>query len=366
MKFLLTILLFISAWAIAETNLEILARLVKDESYGKVIQVFEKPTHETTISAGYKFDEMKIRPNEILYFLVPERLSGSAVSQVGFGHRQDGRKLVDGERDSNPAITSALVYDKTKVNDELRYWAGHSSGKFGGKFAEYRKRSEFDALYEWPIFGSKGVVSRDKTKELVYANAIRIQNTGTDDLYFNQLYLEVMPTVGEEYQEIIFTPKSDFGDVATMRGRYYGGGQVLKGTFPNALRIDSKGHRHYPTLPANMMVDKNKIYIELTVGKKLSSVEVMCGDTYPDMVPNKDKGWGTLGNAKLSIYLENMISSEKRMLLEEKNVGPQGVISASEVDSQKVIAPGDRLVIENKRGKSTAHIMGIRIGINTK
>lgn len=51
-------------------------------------------------------------------------------------------------------------------------------------------------------------------------------------------------------------------------------------------------------------------------------------------------------------------------LLTDKNVGSQGVITAADVSRDQKISADERLVITNKKYKSTAYIMALRLGIN--
>lgn len=358
MKFL--IFASLASWsALAETNLDILKRLVNDEKHGKVVSVFDKPSKETNISAEYQFPEFKLNPDEVLYFYIPDKLSKRPLSQIGFAHRQIGRAY---GRDSDPGLTSALVYTTDLPDDNLRYWGGPASGKLGAKFAEYRNSPEFDALYEWPLKGHKGVVSKQFSKKLIKPNVLRLQNIGTDEVYVSKAYVEVIPQKAEEETLLVFSPKSYFGDSETMDGRVYGGGQKFKGLFPGALRISSRDHSSQPQLPSNLKVDKNRLIIDLPAGKKFSHIDIMAGDTFPDQVKNKDKGWGSLGNARITISIENETTREKRILLEEKNVGPEGVLTASEIGSKTILKPGDRLIITNKWKSSTVYIMALKLG----
>jgi hypothetical protein len=356
--------LLISAPLYAESNLEILERLARDEKYGKVVGVHTQPNYSTTISAEYVLPEFEIKPNEVHYFAVPKNLSINPLSQIGFSHRQKG--IATSERDSRPGLTSALVYTSDIPGDELRYWAGPASGKLGAKFAEYRGSPEFDALYEWPLKGHYGVTSKTKTNELIRANVIRIQNTGVDNVYFSKLAFEVIPSKSDIEENLVFTPNSDFGEPSTMKGRNYGGGQKLQGIFPNALRLSSYDHKTQPELPTNFQINKNELTIDLPVGKKFSSIAIMCGDSHPDRVRNKDKGWGTPGDAQLSLRIVNKLSGEERILLKNKNVGPEGVITAAELIDAPSIQQGDQLVVSNRLKKSTLYIMAIKLGLNNE
>lgn len=84
------ILGLISFSALAETNMELLDRLVKDEKFGRVVDVHRTPTTKTLNAVEYVIKEFRLKPNDVLYFYVPEEYSARPVSQVGFAHRQIG------------------------------------------------------------------------------------------------------------------------------------------------------------------------------------------------------------------------------------------------------------------------------------
>ncbi len=346
-----------SLWA--EDNKAILDRLVKQEKYGKIIQVMDTPQEKTSTNLIYKFKEIEMKPNDVMYFYVPDTYTLRPVSQVSMGIRQNEWPT---ERDSEPALLAVMIHDSNYLQDEMRYWAGHSSGSFGAKFAEQRRSAEIDSLYEWPIQGHKGTVKRIKSLDPVHANAIRIQNFGVDELLVSQISLEVIPQKALTYAETIFSPRSSFGDPESMKGRTYGGGQKYQGKFPGALKLDSKNQKNQPVLPPNMTLDDNELIIDPQTQSKLKIVDLMLGDTHPDGVTNKDGGTGSLGNAKISIEVRNIVTKESRILVDEKNVGPQGVISGGDAISAAPLDPNERIIIRNKRGRSTAYIMAIRLG----
>lgn len=361
MKKGLCLLLLISGTVWSETNSGLLQRLIQNEKHGKVIATFDKPSMKTSILAEFDFPEMELRPEDIVYFMVPDDLSKLPLSQIGFSHRQKGYAP---DWDRNPGLTSALLYSTDIPNDEFRYWAGHASGKMGAKYAEYRRSPEMDTLYEWPLIGHKGLVNNRKDKSLIRPNVLRIQNVGTDNVYLSRTMIEIIPRNAAEEKVFVFTPRSSFGDTETMTGREYGGGQRLQGIFPNALRVSSYDHRSQPDLPQGFTVNKNQLTIDLPQGKKFSNIAIMCGDTHPNRVRNQDNGWGSLGNASLTITIENEKTKESRILLKDKNVGPEGVITAAEINNSIRIKDGDKLVITNRWKSSTVYIMAIKMGIN--
>ncbi|MFZ4713751.1 MAG: hypothetical protein ACOYL6_08580 [Bacteriovoracaceae bacterium] len=352
-------LLIAPAWA--DHNGELLQTLVKEEKYGKILKVMEEPKEKTSTSLVYKFEELELKPNEILYFYVPDSYTLRPVSALSFGIRQDESPMT---QDLNPGLISGMIYDEGFKDDELRYWGGHSSGKFGAKFAEQRPAPEIDSLYEWPLIGHKGTVKKERSFEGVNAGAIRIQNLGSDDVLVSQVVLDVIAPKAKQYLEKIFCVGSNFGDAETMKGRAYGGGQKFKGKFPGSLRLSSFGHKSVPELPPYITLKNNEIFIELEAKAKLKTVDIMVGDTHPDEIINKDKGWGTLGNAKLSVEVRNIKTGDSRFLLYQKNVGPEGVISAGEIEGAKSLSQDERIVISNKLKRDTAYIMALRIGID--
>lgn len=361
--YLLVLSLLFSSFSLwAESNKEILNRLIKNEKHGKVIGTFDSPTSRNKFSAEYVIPETKLLPQDVLYFYIPEEYSSLYLARLGFSHRQKGDETI--EWDTKPGLTSALVYSKSVPGDELRYWGGPSSGELGAKFAENSPYPEYDALYEWPKKGHRGLKNKNKVFDLIEANVIRIQNLGTDTVYFSKLNFEFIPSVPAKEEVYIFTPDSNFGDPTNMSGRFYGGGQRLEGTFPNALRLNSKYEYQGPKLPSHFSAETNELRIELPSQKRFSFIEIMCGDSRPDRVINRDGGFGSPGNAEVNVEMENSITGSKRMLMKNISIPPEGVIMISEINNQIRLQKGDRILITNKKNKSTLYIMAIRIGLD--
>ncbi len=361
MKFLLLILTtLISINSYGLTNLELLNKLVKNEKYGKVIGVYKTPSFINSLSAKYNIPEVKLMPKDVVYFYVPEKFSDMSLSWLGFSHRQKQEPV--GTWDENPGLTSALVYTSSMPKDNLRYWGGPSSGSLGAKFAEIGIYPEYDALYEWPLKGHRGVNNKKKSFKLISPNVIRIQNIGTDDVYFSELDFKVTPSPDDIYEDFIFTKNSHFGAVDSMIGRFYGGGQRHRGLYPNSIILSHQPNAKQPKLPSGFKVSKNELRIKLPTDTKFSFIQIMCGDSHPDMVINRDGGYGTSGNARMNIWISNSLTGKKRLLDKNINIPPEGVIVVSEILDRVKPELGDEIVIVNNKLKSPLYIMAIRLG----
>jgi hypothetical protein len=345
-QLLLTLLFGASAFGQVQSNLELVQELAAGERFGRVVKVFEDPTEVTSISASYRFPEIRLGKDEVIYFLVPENLAKKDLSQISFDHRQNGAAVL---HDPTPGLTSITVYSKDFPGDELRHWAGPSSAKFGSKFAENRTLPEHDNLYEWPRIGHKGFKT-ELSKELLHPQAIRVQNYGTGTVLLSKLTIEVIPPAADVYEEKIFSPKANFGD-RIMEGRNYGG---TFGNYPNALRLSSTGFRYYPSLSSNMFVSRNELFIALKANAKLSSFEIMCGDALRNGAP---------GDGELTVFIENVKSGEKRVLTKNLAVAPQSVITLTDI-TDTTLTPDDVLVVQNSSKNATIHIMALRLGYN--
>jgi hypothetical protein len=356
----LFITLLISISSYSSTNLELLQRLVENESHGNVVGVYKNPSTINTLSAEYRIPEFKLKPKDVLYFYVPEKFSTMSLSWLGFSHRQNSQ--ASDSWDEYPGLTSALVYTSSMPKDKLRYWGGPSSGALGAKFAENSIYPEYDALYEWPLKGHRGVKNKKKSFELISPNVIRIQNLGTDDVYFSKLDFKVTPSPNSTFEEYIFTKNSSFGAVDSMIGRFYGGGQRLRGLYPNAIILSKDLTSKQPKLPSHYMVSRNELRIKLNPNRKFSFIQIMCGDSHPDMIINRDGGYGTSGNARMNIYLSNSITGNKRLLGKNINIPPEGVIEVSEIFEDILTLPGDEIIITNGKLKSSLYIMATRLG----
>lgn len=357
---LMTLFLLNSTFVFSNTNRELLNNLVKNEKHGNIVKVYHLPTKINSLSLEYNIPEIILNPRDILYFYIPEKFKDMTLSWLGFSHRQDEENSTS--RDLNPGLTSALVYSSSKPGDEFRHWGGPASGPLASKFAERGIYPEYDALYEWPLKGHRGFVNKKKSFELISPNVVRIQNVGTDLVHFSKLDLKINPSKYSIIKDSIFTKKSKFGAIETMKGRFYGGGQRLRGTFPNAIVLTAKSTPRQPKLPSNFRVLKNKLKIALIPNEKFSFIQIMCGDSYPDRIINRDGGYGTSGNARINISIKNRYSGKSRLLAKNINIPPEGIITSSALDEDTIVEAGDELIITNGVTKSPIYIMATRVG----
>ena len=264
----------------------------------KVIQMFSNPTTTTLGSIYYDFgSEINLAPGEIILLSIPEKMRHLAVAQIAMLHRQDER--LNTRRDRHPGLLSVLVH--TPSDSSWRYWGGHSSGKWGAKFAEPRHSPEFDVLYDWPEIGTYKVGDEEEIKshELVFGDVVQLINVGTDSLLVKGLYYEVIPKMASQYVNYTYSPNSSFGDPETQSGRNYGGGQNYRGRYPGALVIGGLVRRYEAVSLENktLIVNGNSLSLPLPRGKIFKSLEIMCGDTLPDGRRNRDGGIGSSGDA---------------------------------------------------------------------
>jgi len=343
----------------------ILSQQVSREDSTKLIKIFDNPNLMSRHNLLYRFDEVNLNPDDIILIKVPDYYADQYISSISFGHRQDEppQKL-----DLNPAYTRLLILSQKKnETNKWRHWGGHYSGKYGAKFAEQRSGPEIDSLYEWPKIGHYVFRTRLKSKALIKPKLIKIQNVGNDNLLLSSVSMHTFsssPISKNNIEDIFFSGESSFGNPYTMKGRLYDGGQRHKGKFPGAFRLSRTNGNFWSGLPAHWKMNKNRVEIPLYGGsynnKTLTQVEVMCGDTKPDGLRNIDGGWGSLGNAKLTMKIYKSSSGETITLGKNINVPPEGVLSSSTPKNYRGII-GDRLILENRLNSSTLYIMGIRL-----
>jgi hypothetical protein len=337
-------------------------------------------------SAEFKFEnasclkgdhEECLNKNEAIYVHIPDQFHDRIISEVILAHRQNpadnrgtdsfnprtGAKVMD----QFPAFTSVQFFSEAyPYRYAWRYWAGPASSPNGGKYAEHKDDgdSEFDNLYEWPLKGHHGFNQKAKAdRSLLKAKYMRIVADGVDRAYVKSVTIKFLMPKADQYLDWSFTQtKTDFGDPITMDRRSYGGGQKFAGQFPGAIVIDRKSRvTTNQTLPANWSIPFGRgLIFNLPAGKKFSTIEVACGDTHPDSVPNKDGGTGSLGASRLTLIL--ITKNGKEILTKGANLGPQGVVTGAASDSTRVIQEGDQLQVLAEG--DNAYIMAIRVGLN--
>ena len=327
-----------------------------DYKYQKedIKHIYYVPSKETKLGVNYEFDnELKLNPGEVIYLNVPKH--NKAISNIILGHHQNPKdqrgSMSYNSRtgvktyDNWPAYTSVQVHSLNhRYGLAWRGWAGHVSGEKRSKFAEIKKSPEFDNLYEWPLKGHVSIESKQKEISLLYTNLLKIEVLGDDPVYISDVQVKFVPPMSSHYEEKSYThDQTIFGHPTTMQGRRYGGGgNRYYGKFPGAVKLS----------PSRWSND-DELVID-THGRDVESIDIAVGDTKPDGVRNRDGGYGSLGGAKISIYVVT-VNGRKHRLIDEENVGPQGVISTF-----SDYGPLDKIIIDVN--DDSAYIMAHRYG----
>lgn len=321
----------------------------------KVIKAYYSPSDKRPDSATYSFSpELRLSPGESVYLKVPQELQSAPLANIILAHRQDphdqrGRMDYDPRTgvktyDKWPAYTSVQVHDRDlPYRNSWRIWAGPVSSDKGSKFAEIRNSPEKDNLYEWPLKGSLCLRTGSPLKRALHADLVKLEILGSDPAYIESVEIKTLPKKANHYIDLSFTrSKTDLGDPMTQKGRVYGGGQRFRGTYPGAKKI-------WPH-------DRGGKDFEIPVGGKVvRSVSLALGDTHPDGRPNRDGGIGSPGGASVSIGLVGA-DGHTRIILQDENLGPQGVVTASFDEG----VPIEKISIRSDG--DAAYLMGAQIG----
>lgn len=296
----------------------------------------------------YKFHrELRLLPNETVYFVVPKHISKYAIASITLSHRQDpyDQRGSSFGRDNFPAYTSVQVHDVDDPNNNnWKIWAGHASWKRGAKFAEIRRFPENDNLYDWPLIGHRDLQTQKKSHAPLRTDLIKVEALGVDPVYISELSLKLVPPRSKKYFEISYTHSPTvIGDPMTFAGRNYGGGPRYRGHYPGAIKLS----------PYN-----NKTFEIDVDSKKLETIRIAIGDTKPDGIPNKDGTIGTLGGAKVSIGVKDK-NDKVTVLVDRENVAPKGIVTAFNYNSS--VSLKSILIIIHS---DSAYLMGVQYGHN--
>ncbi len=316
-----------------------LEKLAK-ENNDHVIEFNVEPVKKTCSTVSYKFPEIKMSPNDSVYFHIPLELRERGVRFMVLGHRQlPGQDNVPGQWDDKPGLSSVQVHSQNGWS----YWNGPSSGKNGAKFAEIRGDAEIENLYNWDTYGHVNLKTGEVSKEMLKPDAMKVTSVGTDSVLLSELTLKVSPMPETSKVEKIYSDGTAFTPENPNHKYTLGGGQKFKGKFPGAKEI-------YGAKTLN---------IPLRAGAKLTSVDVACGDSHSDGVQNSDGGWGTQGWAKLNIGIKKLDGSI-RWMMNHENVPPEGVLMTSPEDCDEKIETGSELIISSDG--DTTYVMGVHVG----
>jgi hypothetical protein len=304
-----------------------------------VIKYFLEPDKKTCSTISYKFPDLKMKPNDSVYFHVPEEFRNRGVRFMVLGHRQEpGPENIPNTWDNNPGLSSVQIHSDKGWN----YWSGPASGKQGAKFAEVRSDAEIENLYDWDHYGHTNLSTKTNSTDVLLPDAMKVTSVGTDFVLLSELTLKVNPPKEVDKQETIYSPGTAFTPNNPEKKYVLSGGQNFKGKFPAAMALSG-----------------NEISIPLKAGLKITTIDVACGDSHPDGIQNSDGGWGTQGWAKLSIGIKNKSGSIK-WLMNKENVPPEGVLMTSPESCDEKTEEGSEVII--KSDDDTTYVMGVHVG----
>lgn len=344
----------------------------QDSSPYVTVKRVAQPTLVTPTSAAFRLggpEGLRLRPGEQILLELPPALRGRPVYQAVLEHRQvESEKssvLGPGPKrwDETPGIT-ALHFSVISASGEQswRYWHAPwgSSGAEGGKYAEIRPDWESESHFDFAKNGTVVVGDGALQHEVIRAEALRLRGVGQDPTFVRQVLVTFAPPPPDRVDELLFTPKTELGDLLTTEGQHLGKDHE-KGTFPGALVLfDGAGPGEgAEKLPPGWRHEGGALYVPLRAGLYFTGVEIACGDTKPDGLLNSDGAIGTQGHSRLRIGLLRAGVSEPEWLMEDHGVPPQGVLFAGPARHHR-LKDGDRLVF----GASVdpTYVMGLRLG----
>lgn len=310
----------------------------------------EEKKFEVTFSpaSDYSYKSFKISPRRGIVFDLPETYHQFIVDQLVLSHRQSKRsKALDlDQRDDWPGLTSLLFFDpQFEAQEQWRFWSGMSSGVWGAKYAELRSEShpELELLYSFNYYGTKSLKNNKSPNDLRPTQVAAV-NVGSSPIFLHQIKVRYLPPEPSEFIEHIYSPSTQFDLFNYGRAKRFGGGELYGGRYPKAWHLSKN----------------EKLRIQLPANKRLSAVDVICGDAL---------GWDSRegkyipGNAYLNIqWIRNGIVLQN--LLIKENVGAQSLLRGLPENMDDLIQEGDWIEISSSSESiNFLYIMGYRIGL---
>ncbi len=252
------------------------------------------------------------------------------------------------ERDANPAKTEIMVRDRA-----TQKWVS-----LGTKIGEPRPSSEpeEERLYDLGFSGDVDAVLLIGRGEGDPSKAI----TNIHDI---ELVGYPEKGVSTTYAEFIFTRGVKFGSAGDMGERYKPinfNGQETWG-YPNSIPVGGTADQPFKTYLENgsnkypeIKTTGDKIFVQLKPGKKVTGIEVACGDT----VFGKSRGTNKAGWGKLQVAVQSAEGSIMTQIVRDESVPPYGIIAGG-AETDYVAKPGDTLVITSSGHPSW--VMGLRV-----
>lgn len=377
MTSLLSALLFIVP-AHAELNVDqVIQRDARDGV--QVADVIRNADEVKNLSAVFDLKGRVLKPGEAIYMIVPPHLAQGLLDFASLTHSQhpdeeNECRSADG-RDCLPAYTSLEFFNDVDGRERgWRCWGGIGSGPCNSKFAEIRGGTpETDNLYEWTHKGHIGLGDGDEDRDRgrggrnrdrdrrpslrpLKPALMRVRSVGEDSAHIYRIILKTVPPRPTSQEEFIFAEGLSFGDFETARGRRYPGNPSM-GDYGDALQLNRRSRPDHENLPSNWSVRNGSIQMPLKAGLRLSAVDIACGDGRP--VPEGGDPEQYRGNAVVTIQ---WIRGNRVLetIMDQENVGTNGVMRASPADLSRKIEDGDALRIMVPKGE--AKVMGIRLG----
>lgn len=325
------------------------------------------PSAETPLKLTYKFRDLNLQPNDVIYLNLPEKFKSRPVDFVFITHKQDPRDekecvsaFYNGVPwDCSPGYTSFEIKDANadQKNEEWRHWGGPGSGPFNSKFAEIRShQGETDNLYEWAKYGHISVASKNRSHDPLIPSQFRVRSVGPDSIILQEVVVKFLPDEPKKMTEVIFAQGLAFGNFIDAKGRKYPG-RAAYGDYGTALRLGPHNTPPHSLIPQHWDAFKGGLSIPLDESESFRFIDIACGDMRPNNGSNPD---AYRGNGKLSVWLVRARDGSKTQLMNFENVGTNGVMRATLDPREPKTRPEDRLLIESP--SDVVQIMGIRLG----
>jgi hypothetical protein len=338
------------------------------------LKVVAQPSRVTPTRATFRLggpDGLRLRPGEQVLLELPEAFRGRAVYQAVLEHRQvqadksSVPRMVDGKKwDDTPGVT-ALHFHSAQPGEAggWRYWNAPwgSSGSDGGKYAELRPDWETESHFDFAKHGTTPVGGGARRRDVLTADVLRLRGVGEDPTYVREVSITFVPPPPTRVDELVFTPGTNIGDLVTAKGQVYGK-DFDAGTYPGALALldGGPGGEGVARLAARdgWSYHDGRLHIPLVPGKVFSGVELACGDTKPDGLPNSDGEIGTQGHSRLKLGLLRAGASEPEWFVQDHGVPPKGVLFGGPLSAVRTTA-GDELVLA--ADVDPTYLMAVRV-----
>lgn len=326
-----------------------------------------KAVSSTDLQLTYDLRDLKLQAGETIYLEIPAQYSQMPLDFAALTHRQDPKYETEcrggGDRDCHPGYTSLEFFDGNQSNmrDGWRYWGGVGSGPLNSKFAEIRSgRGETDNLYEWRKKGHYSVEGKKSSHQELKPVIARIRSIGPDMVRIQRVIFKFLPPMANNIRDVVFSDGFVFGDYATSSGRRYPG-RADQGDYGNPLKLRTYERPDHHKLPKDWSTSKGSIRIPLPAGETLGWLDLAVGDMKE--VPRGADPEQYRGGASLTV--KRVLGSHViETLMDDENVGTNGVMRALPSKIGQVIASGEELEISVDG--SSAKIMGIRLGTSPK